>query len=225
MADNPSLALDVQATPVPPAPAPIIAAQKTPPPAVVGSRGIQLTSMAEAASFAMTIINSGLAPRGLDTKEKVLIAIQMGLELGLPPMAALQNIAVINGRPSLWGDAVLGLVNASGNCESYKEESIGTMGEDGYGFVCTAKRKDNGATFSNTFTIAHAKRAGLWGKQGPWSQYPERMLKMRARSFTLRDAFPDVLRGIGCAEEVQDTPREPRNVTGSMAAELTGGAS
>ncbi len=44
----------------------------------------------------------------------------------------------------------------------------------------------------------------MLGKQGPWTQYPERMLKLRARGFTLRDAFPDVLKGIKAREEVED---------------------
>src|SRR5690606_6210149 len=55
-----------------------------------------------------------------------------------------------------------------------------------------------------TFSVADAKKAGLWGKQGPWQQYPKRMLSMRARAFALRDGFADVLRGLGIAEEVQD---------------------
>ena len=221
----PSLALDVHVTPAAPAipstAAPVVQKPQT---IEMSGRGLQLTNMDEAWRFAAAVVRSGLAPRGIETQEKVFIAVQMGMELGLPPMAALQNIAVINGRPSLWGDAVLGLVQSSGNCESYSEESIGTMGEDDFGFTAKAKRRDNGSTFSNTFTVAHAKRAGLWGKQGPWTQYPDRMLKMRARSFTVRDAFPDVLRGVGVAEEVRDTTQDPRNVTGSMAAELTGGA-
>ena len=48
------------------------------------------------------------------------------------------------------------------------------------------------------------KKAGLWGKAGPWSQYPKRMLQMRARSFALRDKFADALSGLLMAEEVQD---------------------
>ena len=53
-----------------------------------------------------------------------------------------------------------------------------------------------------------AKRAGLYGKQGPWQQYPKRMLQMRARAWALRDVFPDVLRGVHVAEEAQDLPAE-----------------
>ena len=55
-----------------------------------------------------------------------------------------------------------------------------------------------------TFSYEDAKRAGLWGKQGPWTQYPQRMAQMRARSWAVRDAFPDLLRGISVYEEQQD---------------------
>jgi hypothetical protein len=49
-----------------------------------------------------------------------------------------------------------------------------------------------------------AKRAGLWTKAGPWQTYPRRMLQMRARSFALRDAFPDVLKGLISVKEALD---------------------
>jgi hypothetical protein len=60
------------------------------------------------------------------------------------------------------------------------------------------------------FSVEDAKRAGLWGKQGPWSAYPKRMMQMRARGFALRDAFPDVLKGLITAEEAQDYPDEAK---------------
>ena len=56
------------------------------------------------------------------------------------------------------------------------------------------------------FGYVEAKQAGLWGKAGPWTQYPARMLQMRARGFALRDAFPDALRGLLSEHEAQDTP-------------------
>jgi hypothetical protein len=58
------------------------------------------------------------------------------------------------------------------------------------------------------FSVADAVRAGLWGKSGPWTQYPKRMLQLRARGFALRDAFPDVLKGLVTAEEAQDYPAD-----------------
>ncbi len=57
---------------------------------------------------------------------------------------------------------------------------------------------------SASFSMDDAKRAGLAGKKGPWQDYPRRMRQMRARSFALRDAFADALRGLSVREEVMD---------------------
>lgn len=130
-----------------------------------------------------------------------LIAIQWGMEVGLKPMQALQNIAVINGRPSLWGDAVIALVRASPLCEYITET------DDGNTATCRVKRRGQPEEV-RTFSMDDAKAAGLSGKDGPWRQYPKRMRQMRARAFACRDVFPDVLKGMPVAEEVMDIPRD-----------------
>ena len=160
----------------------------------------------EALKFADYLSKSDLVPK--DFKDKpgnCLVAIQWGMELGLKPMQALQNIAVINGRPALWGDAVIALVRASALCE-YVTESV----ENSIA-VCRVKRRGE-AEQIRTFSDDDAKAAGLLNKQGPWTQYRSRMKQMRARSYALRDVFPDVLKGIQIAEEVMDIPAE-RDVT------------
>jgi len=126
-----------------------------------------------------------------------LVAMQFGASLGINPLQSIQNIAVINGRPSLWGDAALALVRASPLCESISERREGETA------ICSVKRRGEPVQ-QRTFSKNDAMRAGLWGRKGPWSEYPARMLQMRARSFALRDVFPDVLFGITLAEEAQD---------------------
>lgn len=143
-----------------------------------------------------------LRPQSFDTAEKIMVAFQYGWEIGLSPMQSLQSIAVINGRPALYGDALPALINGSGKCEYVKERFEGE-GDD-YAAVVEAKRKDQSEPVIRRFSIRDAKAAGLWGKGGPWKQYPDRMLQMRARSFAFRDAFADVLRGFGTVEEQQD---------------------
>jgi hypothetical protein len=177
-----------------------------------GAQGVQLASLEEAYRFANAIVASGFAPKGMEKPEAVLVAIQLGAEIGLTPMAALQNTAVINGRPAIYGDAALALVRSSGLLESYKEEEIGEAGSDGHGYRVTAIRKGNQAAVE-TFTVADAKRAKLWGKTGPWSDYPKRMLRFRARGYVLRDLFGDILKGLRTVEEARDIPSEPVNVT------------
>jgi hypothetical protein len=154
--------------------------------------------------IANAVCKAQMAPRGLDTPEKAMVAIMHGLEVGLTPMNALQSIAVVNGRPTIWGDGAIGLVRGSGLLEWMEEKFEGKEGEDGFKAVCLVKRKGEPKPVRGEFSIADAKAAGLWGKSGPWQQYKKRMLQMRARAFALRDAFADVLKGLAIKEEVED---------------------
>lgn len=185
----------------------------------IGSRGmLRPTTFGEAMEFAKMIAGSGMVPAAYRGKPAdVLIAIQMGAELGFAPMQALRGIAVINGQPSVYGDAALALVRGSGLCESLVEHIEGD-GDDVVA-VCVAKRRGQEEPIIGRFSIADAKRAQLLGKPGPWQQYRNRMLAMRARGFVLRDGFADVLRGVITAEEAQDYPRqEPVDITPQSTA-------
>lgn len=173
-------------------------------PVPVGVGGVQIQSLEGLWRFANYVAASGFAPKGMERPESCLVAIQMGLEVGLRPMQSIQNIAVINGRPSVWGDAAKALVEASGLCTDFAEWFEGKENTDDFKAVCECKRVGRSRPVRWEFSIADAKRAGLWGKQGPWTQYPRRMMQMRARGFTIRDAFPDVLKGLALAEEAQD---------------------
>lgn len=156
--------------------------------------------------IANAVCKAGMAPKGVDTPEKAMVAIMHGLEVGMTPMMALQSIAPINGRPAVWGDGALGLCQGSGLLEWHKEIYRGTPGNDDYTAVCEVKRRGDPEVKVGEFSIADARRAKLWNKAGPWTDYWPRMLKMRARAFALRDGFADVLRGLHIAEEVQDIP-------------------
>lgn len=173
-----------------------------------GRSGFSLApqSLDEALRFADILSKSSIVPKDYQGNAgNILVAVQWGAELGLPPLQAMQNIAVINGRPAVWGDAIIALVRASGLLESI-DEDIGDTAA-----TCTVKRRGEPA-ISRTFTREDAKVAGLLGKQGPWQQYPKRMMQMRARGWALRDAFADVLRGVHVGEEAQDMPPEPKNM-------------
>lgn len=127
----------------------------------------------------------------------------LGYQIGMSPEQSMQCIAVINGRAAMWGDDMLALCMTHKDFVDIIEEPI--LGKDNsiIGYTCTVKRK--GMTDkTNTFTLEDAKKAGLLAKGGVWTQYPSRMLKLRARGFSLRDAFPDALKGINPREEVED---------------------
>lgn len=156
----------------------------------------------QAIAFSQYLADSDLVPKDFRNKPaNCLIAVQWGSEIGLKPLQAIQNIAVINGRPAIWGDAVIAVVRGSSACEYVIETQTATEA------TCRVKRRGEPEQV-RTFSMDDAKRAGLIGKQGPWSQYPKRMMQMRARAFALRDVFPDVLRGLPVAEEVMDIPAD-----------------
>ena len=135
----------------------------------------------------------------------------MGREVGLSPMQSLAQIAVINGRPSMWGDALLALVKKSGECEYVNEWQEDAEGGDVIAY-CETKRKSDPRPTIRMFSKKDAIRAELGDKRGqngkptPWVTYPQRMLQMRARSWCLRDVYPDILMGLIQAEEAQDIP-------------------
>jgi hypothetical protein len=173
------------------------------------NRGFAPATLTEAIQFSDMLASSSMVPKAYQGKpQDILVCVQWGYEMGLAPMQALQNIAVINGKPSVYGDAMMALVQASAVCEDVEEyfENEGTPNPVA---VCIAKRKNRKPVIAK-FSVEDAKRAGLWAKQGPWSAYPKRMMQMRARGFALRDAFPDVLKGLISAEEAQDYPDEAK---------------
>lgn len=153
-----------------------------------------------------------MVPKHFQQKpEMIMAAIVRGMEIGLAPMQALSNIAVINGRSSVWGDALPAMMQRHGHSIDVVTEGEG----DKMVATATLTRGDTGQVVVRTFSVEDAKRAGLWGKQGPWQTYPKRMLQMRARSWAVRDGAADALMGLQIAEEVQDyqpirdvTPKE-----------------
>ena len=181
---------------------------------------MQVNTLEAAIKCSELIASSSFCPKGyMGQPGNVLVALQMGQELGLKPMQALQNIAVINGRPSLWGDAMLAVCRQSKDWEFIRED----YDEGAKSFICTVKRR-NEPEVVRSFSMDEAKTAGLLGKDGPWKTYPKRMLQMRARGFALRDCFPDMLRGIISKEEAEDMPAEKVNYSSHKGITIDGSA-
>jgi hypothetical protein len=168
--------------------------------------------MDDALRYAKVIAASGLLPASFlrsdaDPTAAAFVAIQLGAEVGLSPMASVQNIAVINGKPGLYGPAMLAVVEASGKLENFEEWIEG----EGEAMVAHCRVKRYGRPERVTsFSWTDAKKAQLTGKRGPWTEYPKRMMQARARSFALRDTFPDILAGLSqSVEELRDIPADP----------------
>jgi len=162
--------------------------------------GLQPRSLSELYEVCERIASTDMVPKDMRGKpNNVLVAVQMGLEIGLAPMQALQNIAVINGRPSLWGDAIPAVAQPTGELEHW-EEWYDEAKQTAY---CSIRRRGL-EEHVQSFSMADAQTAGLASKDGPWKQYPKRMCQMRARAFAFRDRFADALKGVHVAEEARD---------------------
>lgn len=177
-------------------------------------------TLEEAWRLAGALASSGMTPKAYgNDQNKIMVGIMAGAEVGLTPFAALQSIAVIGNNPSLWGDGALALVQASGLLEDMEET------DDGNVATCRLNRIGRATPIERSFSMDDAKKAGLAGKAGPWSQYPARMRQMRARAFALRDGFSDVLKGLHVAEEARDyTPMGDAPMQAATTQPLTAAA-
>jgi len=181
----------------------------------------------EAMILAQIMSQSSLVPKDYQNNPaNILIAMGLGDALGMNAFQSVQNIAVINGRPCLWGDYVKALAMNSPEIEWIKERPIQEVKEKGAG-LCTVKMR-NHEPYTVEFSIEDAKTAKLWMKTGrdgqltPWVTYPYRMLQFRARGFALRDCDPRLLKGISIAEEILDVEPESiknRNMMPKMIGE------
>lgn len=180
------------------------------------------TNMTEAMGLAKLLANSDFVPNDFRGKPgNCFLAMQMGAELGVPPLQAMQGIAIINGRPSIWGDLSLAVVQAHPDYEDHKEFFSGNAFDDNYTAVFQIKRKGQ-AWHEVKFSVTDAKTAKLWQKRGnngkdtPWITSPKRMLQMRSRGFGLRDKFADALKGMRLAEEAMDIPPDSGPEKGTL---------
>ena len=112
---------------------------------VANRQGFAPATVTEAIQFSEMLANSNMVPKQYMGKpQDIMVCIQWGMEMGLAPMQALQNIAVINGKPSVYGDAMMALVQASPVCDGV-EESIEDEGTSNPVAVCVARRKGRAA--------------------------------------------------------------------------------
>lgn len=165
-----------------------------------GNKGISLRNTDEMWQWALYVQQAGITPETLNSPSKIIVAIQYGLEIGLTPMVALNSIAVIGGKPSIYGDVALAMVYKSEMMEYIEETIDGT--DEKMVATCTVKRNRQPNPVVRTFSVDQAKQAGLWKKKGTWTTHPDRMLKYKARAFALRDTFPDILEGLHLYEEL-----------------------
>lgn len=186
------------------------AVQQPKPAIAMSERGIQLRTFDDLARFANMIVSSGVAlPEGMKNPQALAVAIELGMNVGLRPLQAIQSIAVINGRPSIWGKAGTALILQSGLLDGAPEEEwIGNPDGEDYTAVCRLRRKGIKGQFIGEFSIRQAKQMSLLGKQTYKSGLKD-MLMWRARWRAYVAGFSDVLMGLTFAEVVNDEPANP----------------
>lgn len=154
---------------------------------------IKMSEVPNMMSMAEKLFVSGLLPATLKKPEQVFLIIQQGIELGIPPMAAINGISVIQGKPTIGANLMAGLIMGSGKGSFAVKERTEEKS------VIEFTRGKTKTPF--TFTMEDAKRAGLIGKDN-WNKYPANMLYCRNLSNGARAVFGDVIMGLYLTEEI-----------------------
>ena len=186
----------------------------------VGSAGMAVfepRSFGELERLAQMCASSKLF--AITTPEAAMVVMLTGASLGLPPVAAMRGIHVVQGRAVLSSDLIVAVVMRSGQCDRW------TVVENSpVRCIIETHRKGSAAPVRHQWAIEDAKRAGLVTK-GIWQQFPAAMLRARCSAELGRIAYADVLFGVyvegeieGDAERVDvqrdDGPAESATVSG-----------
>lgn len=163
--------------------------------ALVLSGHLTSLPLGELYQLGKVLITTGFLPTAIKTTEQAVAVMLKGQELRIPPMYALSNIAIIQGKPAASAELMLALI--------YRDH-----GDDAIQFVETTasaatisyKRRTWKERRELSFTTADAKAAGLAG--GNWSKYPSAMLRARCISAVARLAFPDTISGMYTPDEL-----------------------
>lgn len=173
------------------------------------------TTLQQQSALADRYLAAGMLPKNYTSVGQVITAWHFAAEFGLPLLVSLRQIAVINGMPSIWGDLPLAICRNKDYFEwidemyfdkDLKEISWANknLTAEIFGAICIVKRKGSPKPIERFFTINDAKKAGLFSKSGPWTNYTKDMLMYKARSRALKAAFPDAISGFSIAESDLD---------------------
>lgn len=180
-----------------------------------------ITAFSNAASFesaqrmALALVSSNIVPeqyRGKDNIGNAIVALEMAQRIGASPLAVMQNLNIIHGRPSWSSTFIIAALNSCGRFAPIRFEVTG----EGDDRACVAWTTDKtGERLEGPpASIAMAKAEGWFAKNGSkWKTMPELMLRYRAAAFFGRLYAPDVLNGMHATEEIEDIGDRPRNVT------------
>lgn len=133
-----------------------------------------------------------------------LVALEQAIRLKVSPMMVMQNLYVIQGRPSWSSKFLIAAINGSGKFDmelQYEEKKD----KDGKPFSCLAwTTKDGRRIEGMTVDMEMAKAEGWYGKNGSkWKTMPQLMLRYRAASFFASLNCPELTLGLYTKEEAE----------------------
>ena len=172
----------------------------------------------EAQRMAKLLISSDLVPanfRGEANLGNAVIALEMAQRIGASPLAVMQSLYIVHGRPTWSSQFIIAALNASRRFSPLRFELTGE--KDSRACLAWALELSTGDRLEGPeVTMAMAKAEGWIDKNGSkWKTMPELMLRYRAATFFGRLYAPDILNGMQTQEEVHDigivnvTPKEP----------------
>ena len=138
--------------------------------------------------------------------ENCFIALDLASRMGVSPMMVMQNLYIIQGKPSWSGSAMGALLRASGYFRRVEVVYVGTEGKDDWGAYVQAERISTGNMVKGaTVSISIAKKEGWYQKaQSKWQSMPEIMLAYRAYAWFGRVHAPELLMGLHATDELDD---------------------
>mgnify|MGYP007071576422 CR=1 FL=1 len=166
-------------------------------------------SFASAQRMALALSSSSIVPKeyqGKDNLGNCIVALEMAQRLGISPMMVMQNLYVIQGRPSWSSQFIISAINSCGKFSPLRFEWSGTEGKDDWGCRAIATEIATGEELrSSKITIQMAKDEGWFGKAGSkWKTMPEQMLMYRSSAFFGRIYAPEIMNGMQTEHEVND---------------------
>lgn len=158
--------------------------------------------------MAKVYANSTMIPSSYQRNpDNCFVAIELAGRMNVSPTLVMQNLTVVQGRPSWSGQSCIALVNGCGKfTHDLDFNFVGEEGTDEWGCYCETVRKSDGRKLTGTvITIGLAKKEGWLNKSGSkWQTIPQQMMMYRAASWFARAYCPEVLMGFSTADEAED---------------------
>lgn len=162
-------------------------------------------SVDESLRFSEMLAKSELVPKEFRGRAAdIFLVINFGMELGLPPIAALRGMMCINGRPAPYAATLVGIVQAAPSCKFFR-----CVSSDDKEATYETWRVGYPEPQRETFTMTDAVRAGLADRNQNYKLYPRKMLEARASAALARKVYADICAGVYVAEEVVDFDDSP----------------